>query len=118
MLPGDSRFKRAFDAELHLRDWRRCCTLCMRTRVACAEQAGIELVAVLHDAAVASHAVRDVVASVRTSRPSRVAPEVAVNAMRRGARPRVQRIGGDVTSRQPRSALSYTGDIRRRAVRS
>ena len=47
---------------------------------ACAEQAGIEVVAVLHDAAAsgtdaaaASQAVRDVVASVRTSRTPRVA---------------------------------------------
>jgi hypothetical protein len=48
---------------------------------------------VLHDAAVggtdaaaASQAVRDVVASVRTSQP-RASPEVAVHALPRGARP-------------------------------
>jgi hypothetical protein len=48
---ADCRFQRTFDAQLHPQDCRRCCTLCIRTRVACAEQAGIEVVAVLHDAA-------------------------------------------------------------------
>jgi hypothetical protein len=88
----------------------------MRTRVACAEQAGIEVVAVLHDAAAsgtdaaaASHAVRDVVASVRTSRPLASLPRLLSTRCVAAPIPRVQRIGGDVTTRGPTICLSYTG---------